>query len=256
MPLDSQGEPGDGGRDRAAEAEAHDRDDHRYAQLALAGRRPALHAAGGRSAPSDERQQRQDASQSPHADARATATAAARDRSPSGRSPQTASGLRRAAILGRGSALHEGRVAAAPRARRPRRGGQPPGAFGGSNPGRICGSSVTPSELELGLDPVHHRAQLLALASRSGGPGLLVAHALEVLLAGAVLGDPLAGELARSGSRRGSSFIAWRVSSEMIRLPRVRSPYSAVLEIEWRIPVMPFSYIRSTISLSSCRHSK
>ena len=48
----------------------------------------------------------------------------------------------------------------------------------------------------------------------------------------------------------------WRVWSVMIRLPRVRSPYSAVLEIEWRIPVMPFSYIRSTISLSSWRHSK
>ena len=51
-------------------------------------------------------------------------------------------------------------------------------------------------------------------------------------------------------------FMAARVSSVMIRLPRVRSPYSAVLEIEWRIPVMPFSYIRSTISLSSWRHSK
>ena len=50
--------------------------------------------------------------------------------------------------------------------------------------------------------------------------------------------------------------IASRVSSVMTRVPRVRSPYSAVLEIESRIPVMPFSYIRSTISFSSCRHSK
>ena len=37
----------------------------------------------------------------------------------------------------------------------------------------------------------------------------------------------------------------------MTLLPRVMSPYSAVLEIEWRIPWMPFSYIRSTISFSS-----
>ena len=48
---------------------------------------------------------------------------------------------------------------------------------------------------ELGLDPVHHRAQLLALALDLVA-GLLRAHALEVLLAGAVLGDPLARERA------------------------------------------------------------
>ena len=29
-----------------------------------------------------------------------------------------------------------------------------------------------------------------------------------------------------------TSFMAWRVASEMIRRPRVRSPYSAVFEIE------------------------
>src|SRR5215204_6748271 len=51
-------------------------------------------------------------------------------------------------------------------------------------------------ELELGLDPVHHRAQLLALALDLV-VGLLLAHALEVLLAGPVLRDPLARELAR-----------------------------------------------------------
>src|SRR3954471_21120249 len=50
--------------------------------------------------------------------------------------------------------------------------------------------------LELSLDPVHHRAQLLALALDLV-VGLLLAHALEVLLAGAVLRDPLARELAR-----------------------------------------------------------
>src|SRR5579862_6964561 len=49
--------------------------------------------------------------------------------------------------------------------------------------------------LELGVDPVHLGAEFLAdhldLVAR-----LLLAHALEVLLAGAVLGDPLAGEIA------------------------------------------------------------
>ena len=42
----------------------------------------------------------------------------------------------------------------------------------------------------------------------------------------------------------------------MTRFPRVRSPYSAVFEIDSRMPVMPFSYMRSTISFSSCKHSK
>src|SRR5450755_649739 len=50
--------------------------------------------------------------------------------------------------------------------------------------------------LKLRVDPVHLGAQLLAhdldLVAR-----LLLAHALEVLLAGTVLGDPLAGEVAR-----------------------------------------------------------
>ena len=46
-----------------------------------------------------------------------------------------------------------------------------------------------------------------SLPSRStcGASGLLVAHALEVLLAGAVLGDPLAGEVARLDLARGSA---------------------------------------------------
>src|SRR3954452_8991624 len=48
---------------------------------------------------------------------------------------------------------------------------------------------------ELGLDPVHHRAQLAALALDLVVL-LLLAHALEVLLARLVLGDPLAGEVA------------------------------------------------------------
>ncbi len=52
------------------------------------------------------------------------------------------------------------------------------------------------------------------------------------------------------------SFIAAREASPITRLPRVRSPYSAVLEIEYSIPRIPFSYIRSAISFSSWRHSK
>ena len=56
-------------------------------------------------------------------------------------------------------------------------------------------SARPPWRSELGLDPVHHRAQLLALALDLVA-GLLLAHALEVLLAGAVLGDPLARERA------------------------------------------------------------
>src|SRR3954453_24218088 len=51
------------------------------------------------------------------------------------------------------------------------------------------------SRLELGLDPIHVRAQLLALALDLVVLALL-AHAQEVLLPGAVLGDPLARELA------------------------------------------------------------
>ena len=51
-------------------------------------------------------------------------------------------------------------------------------------------------------------------------------------------------------------FISALTASLTIRGPRVRSPYSAVSEMENRMPEMPFSYIRSTISLTSCRHSK
>src|ERR1700704_4748771 len=42
---------------------------------------------------------------------------------------------------------------------------------------------------EVGLDPVHHRAQLPTLALHLM-IGLLLAHALEVLLARAILRDP------------------------------------------------------------------
>src|SRR4051812_43303712 len=49
---------------------------------------------------------------------------------------------------------------------------------------------------ELRVDPVHHRAELLALLLDLVALALL-AHALEVLLAGAVLGDPLPRESAR-----------------------------------------------------------
>src|SRR5829696_1619745 len=46
------------------------------------------------------------------------------------------------------------------------------------------------------VDPRHHRAQLSAL-DLDLVAGLLGAHAVEALLAGAHLGDPLARELAR-----------------------------------------------------------
>src|SRR5919199_6877534 len=52
------------------------------------------------------------------------------------------------------------------------------------------------ARLKLGLDPVHHRAELLALALDLMVL-LLRAHALEALLAGLVLRDPFAGEVAR-----------------------------------------------------------
>src|SRR4051812_15877924 len=60
----------------------------------------------------------------------------------------------------------------------------------------LSGPSTTKSSIsELGVDPVHRCAQLLAdrfdLVLL-----LLLAHALEVLLAGTVLRDPLLGELA------------------------------------------------------------
>src|SRR4051812_20231921 len=64
-----------------------------------------------------------------------------------------------------------------------------------SSAGRIYGQDDL-ARSELRVDPVHHRPQLspLALDLRVL---LLLAHALEVLLPGAVLRDPLAGELAR-----------------------------------------------------------
>src|SRR5204862_3854377 len=51
-------------------------------------------------------------------------------------------------------------------------------------------------ESELGVDPVHHRAQLAAL-TLDLRVLLLLAHPLEVLLPRAILRDPLARELAR-----------------------------------------------------------
>src|SRR5215213_4842839 len=91
------------------------------------------------------------------------------------------------------------------------RAGSLPGATGGSQPAKrsspIAHSVAArrrrarpPPPLlagvELGVDPVHHRAQLLALALDLV-VGAFLAHALEVLLPGAVLGDPFARERAR-----------------------------------------------------------
>ena len=112
---------------------------------------------------------------------------------PYARPRPVARGARRAAPLRR--------HAVRPRRRRGLRAG--PGRAGEEPHGHLSS--------ELGLDPVHHRAQLLALALDLV-VGLLLAHALEVLLAGAVLRDPLARERRRTGSRPGSpsSPRAWR----------------------------------------------
>src|ERR1044072_1337902 len=67
------------------------------------------------------------------------------------------------------------------RVRRPGRGIPPPGPA-------YCS--------ELGFDPGHHLAEVAAYLLDLVG-GALLAHAGEVLAAGAVLGDPLLGELAR-----------------------------------------------------------
>src|SRR3712207_7413786 len=64
------------------------------------------------------------------------------------------------------------------------------------DPGRRSSVPTPLPRSELGLEPVHHRPQLLAL-HLDLVTGLLGAHAVEVLLARAVLGDPLARELAR-----------------------------------------------------------
>ena len=61
--------------------------------------------------------------------------------------------------------------------------------------------------------------------------GGLLAHAVEVLAAGAVLGDPLLGELARLDVGEDLLHRRARLVADH-RLPRVMSPYSAVLEIE------------------------
>src|SRR3954452_42342 len=61
--------------------------------------------------------------------------------------------------------------------------------------GAMGGPEVSSALFELRVDPGHHRAQLLALALDLVAH-LLLAHPLEVLLPGPVLGDPLAGERA------------------------------------------------------------
>src|SRR6185312_11691497 len=65
--------------------------------------------------------------------------------------------------------------------------------IGGVGKGSGWGSAL--AELRV-VDPGHHRAQLSAL-DLDLVAGLLGAHAVEVLLAGAHLGDPLACERAR-----------------------------------------------------------
>ncbi len=84
--------------------------------------------------------------------------------------------------------------------------------------------------LTAGRDERHHRPQLGAdLLDRVGAPA--ARSSLEAGTTGAVLGDPLLGEGARPGSRRGSAASRRGRASSMTRGPRVRSPYSAVSEM-------------------------
>ena len=62
-------------------------------------------------------------------------------------------------------------------------------------PGKGTAAPPTSSDLELLVDPGHHVAEVLA-DLLDLVLGTLLAHVGEVLAAGAVLGDPLLGELA------------------------------------------------------------
>ena len=53
-----------------------------------------------------------------------------------------------------------------------------------------------------------------------------------------------------------TAYIAFFVSSVTTRGPDTKSPHCAVSETEYLIFSSPPSYIRSTISFSSCKHSK
>ena len=96
----------------------------------------------------------------------------------------------------------------------------------------IAAADASCDRLLAGGDPRHHRRGAPRRPSRSGAGLAGVAQLLEVGPAAAGLGDPLLGELARPGSRRGSCVISAFVASVMMRGPRVTSPYSAVSEIE------------------------
>ena len=98
------------------------------------------------------------------------------------------------AVGGGGGAWGGGAAWGGGGAGRPPSSGSGPAGSGGRKPLR-CSSSTGRSGSELLVDPGHHRAQLPALALDLVAL-LLLAHALEVLLAGLVLGDPLAGEVA------------------------------------------------------------
>ena len=82
----------------------------------------------------------------------------------------------------------------------------------------------------LGVDPLHHLAELAADLFELAGVVLLVER-VEVLQAAFVFGDPFLGELRREVISPRIFFISALVWSVMIRGPRVRSPYSAVLEM-------------------------
>ena len=105
-----------------------------------------------------------------------------------------------------------------------------------------------------GRDEGHHRPAAPRRPARSGGP--------------ARPGAALRTAAGRPRSRRSTPRRRPRpdVSQDRLHLgpdglsmtrgPRVTSPYSAVSEMEYRMPAIPCSYMRSTMSFSSCRHSK
>ena len=118
-----------------------------------------------------------------------------------------------------------------------------------------------------------HGIDAVAIATPAATHGTLVAEALDAgkhvfvekpLCLDIAEGRHLADCAAQAGTTLmvghlllyHPAFIALREDGPITRGPRVRSPYSAVSEIENRMPAIPDSTMRSTINLSSCKHSK
>ncbi len=84
---------------------------------------------------------------------------------------------------------------------------------------RVTAGAIAYSENSVSIQSICARSSLPTTSTWPAG--LLGAHALEVLLAGAVLGNPLAGEVPGLDLGRGSASCSARVSSVITRLPRV-----------------------------------